>query len=213
MFRYGPAGRIVTHLDSIITALNNTDPSYLYLALFGFAFLENLFPPTPSDLVIAFGGSLVGMGKLGFAGALIASTLGSTAGFIVMYYIGFALGKRLIDSGRLSFLPLNKIKTAERWFAKYGYGLVVANRFLSGTRAVISFFVGLSELPVAVTLPLCALSALLWNSLLIYGGSVFGRNWKQLDHFLDLYGIVIGIIILLIAAVLAVRYAINRRHA
>lgn len=89
----------------------------------------------------------------------------------------------------------------------------MANRFLSGTRAVISFFVGLSELPVAVTLPLCALSALLWNTLLVYGGSVLGHNWKQIDRYLDIYGEVIVILLLLVATSFGVKYFVGRRRA
>lgn len=201
------------HLDSVVAVLSQTEPAYLYIALFLFAFVENIFPPTPSDLVIAFGGSLVGMGKLDFAAAALSATLGSTAGFAAMYYVGFFLGKKLVDAGKPAFLPFDKIKQAEKWFAKYGYGLVVANRFLSGTRAVISFFVGLSELPVAITVPLSALSALLWNTALVYGGYVLGHNWKRLDDFLDIYGTVIGVLILVVVVLLTVRYIVNRRHA
>ncbi len=203
----------MTHLEHLFTLLNNTAPIYLYLSLFFFAFLENLFPPSPSDLVIAFGGSLVGLGKLNVFTAIFFSTLGSTAGFILMYYIGFFLGRELIDSGKIKFLPVDKIKTVEGWFIKYGYGIVVANRFLSGTRAVISFFVGLSELSIAITLPLCALSALLWNTILIMGGSILGHNWKQLEHYLDIYGTIVGIIILLAIVFIVVRYVRRQKHA
>lgn len=203
----------MTELDTVVTALRHTDPAYLYFALFFIAFLENLFPPAPSDLVIAFGGSLVGIGKLGFVAALVSATIGSTAGFIVMYYVGYLLGKKLIDAGKPRFLPFDKIKQVERWFTKYGYWLVVSNRFLSGTRAVISFFVGLSELPVLITLPLCAASALLWNFILIYGGYILGHNWERLDHYLNIYGTVILILILGLAALLAVRYFFRRKHA
>ena len=203
----------MTHLDSLATVLGHTEPSYLYFTLFFFAFLENLFPPAPSDLVIAFGGSLVGMGKLGFVATVVAATLGITAGFVVMYLIGYLLGKRLIDAGKPRFLPFDKIKRAEGWFKKYGYWLVVMNRFLSGTRAVISFFVGVSELPISITLPLCAVSALMWNSLLVYGGSVLGRNWRQLDHYLDIYGTAILVLILIVAVLIGVRYFVKSRHA
>ena len=203
----------MTELDTLVTALRHTDPYYLYFTLFFIAFLENIFPPAPSDLVIAFGGSLVGIGKLGFAATLVSASIGSTAGFIVMYYIGFVLGKKVIDAGRPRFLPFDRIKQVEGWFAKYGYWLVVANRFLSGTRAVISFFVGLSELPVLITIPLCALSALLWNSILIYGGYLLGHNWRQLDQYLSIYGIVMLIIILGLTAMFVVRYFLRRNHA
>lgn len=203
----------MTQLDSLAAALNNTAPIYLYFSLFFFAFLENLFPPSPCDLVIAFGGSLVGLGKLHMAAAIFFATLGSTAGFVVMYYVGFFFGRGLIDSGKLKFLPLDRIRVVEGWFTKYGYGIVVANRFLSGSRAVISFFVGLSELSIAITLPLCAVSALLWNTLLVLTGYVLGHNWKRLGYYLDIYGIVIAILLLLAVAFFVARYFYRRRHA
>lgn len=202
----------MAHLDSLASALSNTAPIYLYLAMFFFAFLENLFPPSPSDLVVAFGGSLVGLGKLNVFAAIFFSTLGSTAGFVVMYYVGFFLGTELIDSGKLKFLPLDKVKTVEGWFRKYGYGIVVANRFLSGTRAVISFFIGLSELSIAITIPLCAISALLWNTILISGGALLGHNWKQMEHYLGIYGTIIGVIILLVILFFVVRYFQRRKR-
>jgi membrane protein DedA with SNARE-associated domain len=203
----------VTELDSLVTALRHTDPSYLYFTIFFIAFLENLFPPAPSDLVIAFGGSLVGIGKLSFGAALVSATLGSTVGFIVMYFVGFLLGKKLIDAGRPRFLPFDKIKVVEKWFTKYGYWLVVMNRFLSGTRAVISFFVGLSELPVAITLPLCAISALLWNSILLYGGYMLGHNWRTLDEYLTVYGIAVLVVILGATSFFIVRFILRRKNA
>ncbi len=201
------------HLNSFASALGNTAPIYLYLAMFFFAFLENLFPPSPSDLVIAFGGSLVGVGELNLFAAIFFSTLGSTAGFVVMYYIGFFFGTELVDSGKLRFIPLDKVKTVEHWFKKYGYGLVVANRFLSGTRAVISFFTGLSELPIAITIPLCAISALIWNTILISAGALLGHNWRQLEHYLGIYGTIIGGIILLVIFFYVVRFFRRRPRA
>ena len=202
----------MTEIDALLGTLSRTDPTYLYLALFFFAFVENLFPPSPSDVVIIFGGSLVGLGKLNFFAAIFSATVGSTAGFVVMYYVGFFLGRELIDSGRLRILPLERIKQAEKWFIRYGYGLVIANRFLSGTRAVISFFVGVSEMPISITLPLCALSALLWNSTLLVGGLFLGQNWKHLEGFLEIYGTAVLILVVAAVAGLVVRYFIKRRN-
>lgn len=203
----------MSELETLVAAVNHADPFYLYLALFLFAFVENLFPPTPSDLAIAFGGSLVGIGKLSFVETIVAATLGSTAGFVVMYYVGFFLGKKLIDAGKPRFLPFDKIKQAENWFKKYGYWLVVMNRFLSGTRAVISFFVGLSELPASITLVLCAVSALLWNSLLVYGGSILGHNWRLLDQYLSIYGYAVLILLAIVLGIGTLRYFMVRKHA
>ncbi|MFZ1080571.1 MAG: DedA family protein [Candidatus Kryptoniota bacterium] len=202
----------MTEINGVIAALYHAAPAYLYLALFFFAFLENLFPPSPSDLVVAFGGALVGFGKLNIIAAILFATLGSTAGFVLMYYVGFIFGRELVDSGKLKFLPLEKIKTVEGWFTKYGYWMVVGNRFLSGTRAVISFFVGLSKLPIVITLPLCAMSALLWNTLLVFTGSQLGHNWRKLEYYLDIYGTIVVAIVVFAAVYFILKYFYKRKH-
>ncbi|MCL4540681.1 MAG: DedA family protein [Bacteroidetes bacterium] len=202
----------MTQIDGLIAALNNTDPLYLYLSIFFFAFIENLFPPSPSDLVIAFGGSLVGVGKLDPVLTVFWATLGGTLGFAVVYFIGFFFGKEILNAGKFRFLPLDKVTKVEHWFTKYGYGLVVANRFLSGTRAVISFFAGISKLPFSITLPLCAVSALLWDSLLVFGGAMLGRNWRLLEHYLDIYGLIVVILIIAVSAFFLLRYLYKRTH-
>lgn len=203
----------MTDLEAAINYLSHTQPAYLYLSLFFFAYLENLFPPSPSDLVIAFVGSLVGAGRLNLAVAILCATAGSTAGFATMYYVGFLIGRRIIDSGRIRFLPLGRIKTVEGWFAKYGYGLVIANRFLSGTRAIISFFTGLSELPIRIVLPLCAASALLWNTILISGGWFLGHNWKRLEMYLEIYGTVVLVLLGCTALFFILKFFLKRAHA
>ena len=209
----------MTAINGIVAAMYNAAPAYLYLALFFLAFLENLFPPTPSDLVIAFGGALVGSGKLSMVATIFFATLGSATGFILMYYLGFFLGRELIDSRKLwkipfvgRILPVDKIKTVEGWFIKYGYWIVVGNRFMSGTRAVISFFIGLSELPIQITLPLCAVSALLWNFLLIFSGAQLGHNWRRLEFYLDIYGTFILGIIAIVAIYFVVKFFLRRKQ-
>lgn len=202
----------MTSIDSIIASLNSVDSSYLYLTIFFFAFIENLFPPSPSDLVIAFAGSLVGFGKLSFITTIFVSTAGSATGFSVMYWIGYFFGRKILDSGRLRFLPLNQIKKVEGWFGTYGYGIVVANRFLSGTRAVVSFFAGLSKLSAGATLLLCTISALAWNTLLIYSGSVLGANWKIVKNYLEYYSSAVFALILAIALFFIFRYFYRKKY-
>ncbi len=203
----------MTQIDSLVAALNSTDPLYLYLTIFFFALVENLFPPSPSDMVIVFGGSLVGIGKLDPVPTILFATLGGTMGFVIVYFIGLLFGRGVLDSGKLHFLPRDKVKKVESWFLKYGYGVVVANRFLSGTRAVVSLFAGISRLPFGITLALCAVSALLWDSILVFGGAVLGHNWRLLEHFLDIYGILVIFLLAAAAAFFLLRHIFRRAHA
>jgi membrane protein DedA with SNARE-associated domain len=177
-------------------------PLLVYLVVFGIAFIENLFPPSPSDLVVVFAGSLVALGEVGFPEVLVFATAGSALGFLVMYKVGHWFGVRIIEQGRLSFLPRDGLRKVEEWFGRYGYWVIVGNRFLSGTRAVVSFFAGLSELNLRVTTLLSLVSALVWNAALLGLGGVLGRNWEKVGFYLSTYSqIVTGIIVVIVVVI------------
>jgi membrane protein DedA with SNARE-associated domain len=62
------------------------------------------------------------------------------------------------------------------------------NRFLAGTRAIVSFFAGMSRMNLPATTLLSAVSAAVWNSILLYLGMVFANNWRVAAQYLTLYG-------------------------
>ncbi len=159
----------------------------IYLVIFFFAFIENIFPPVPSDIIIVFAGYIAGTETVGFLPVFIVAVMGSTAGFMTMFGLGRSLGKRIVESGKLPLIPVKSIHTAERWFRKWGYGLIAINRFLSGTRAVIAFFAGLAALRIEWTFLLAALSSILWNALLLYAGFLLGENWRSIGEFFKQY--------------------------
>lgn len=176
----------------------------MYVTVAGFAFFENVFPPLPSDALVLFVGSLVGVGTIDFSVALIATTIGSTAGFVVMYKVGDWFGLKILEKGKLPFIPVDKVHRVEGWFRKYGYFLIVVNRFLTGTRAVVSFFAGMSELPLTATTILSFVSALIWNFLLLFAGKELGQNWQAIGWYLASYSRGITIVLTLIAFFLIV---------
>ncbi len=181
----------------------------MYFSVAGFAFLENLFPPLPSDALVLFVGSLVGVGTVDFTLALIVTSLGSTAGFVVMYKVGDWFGLKILETGRIPFIPVEKVHKVEGWFRKYGYFLIVVNRFLTGTRAVVSFFAGMSELPLTATTILSFISALVWNFLLLFAGKQLGENWQVIGSYLASYSQGITIVLLLVAFLLILWFMIK----
>jgi membrane protein DedA with SNARE-associated domain len=198
-------------VDHFLHQLQLLDPLLICFVMFGIAFIENIFPPSPSDMVIVFGGSLVGMGIVGFGESLLFATAGSTLGFVVMYKIGDWFGVHILESGRISFIPVESVKKAEAWFLKYGYWVIVANRFLAGTRAVVSFFAGMSELNLGKTTVLCFLSALLWNAILITAGYYLGQNWERIGFYIVSYSRIVSLIVLAIALFLVGRYYLKKK--
>ncbi len=198
-------------MEELISSLQEFPPLLVYIIVFAVAFVENIFPPSPSDLLIVFAGSLTGVGHGGFVQVLLSSTLGSTAGFLVMFKIGLWFGRKILDDGRMSFLPRGAILKVEAWFGRFGYWLIIANRFLAGTRAVVAFFAGLSELDLGKTLVLSFLSSLVWNAILVSSGYALGNNWKQIGLYLASYGQVVTAVVVLVVLIIIVRSFIQQK--
>lgn len=199
---------MIEHLLEFISQLT---PLWIYVALFLFSFVENVFPPSPSDLVIVVGGSLIGTGELHFIPTLLITTIGSVIGFMTLFFIGTQLDRKVIQAGKIKFISIEALTKVELWFKKWGYWIILANRFLPGTRSVISFFAGLSELNFRKTAILATISAFVWNAIIIYLGLVFGNNIEAIDNFLSTYSNIAWIVTGVVAALIALRLIFRKR--
>lgn len=174
-------------MESLVSYLTSLDPVWVYIVVAAIAFIENVFPPFPSDVLVVAAGSLSAANRVDPILIVAVSTIGSTAGFFVMYRIGSWLGRGFLETGKVRFISPEQVLKVEGWFQKYGYAVVVANRFLAGTRAVVSFFAGLSHLRVVPCIVLSLLSALVWNSILVWAGYELGSNWRVILEYLNSY--------------------------
>jgi len=193
-------------IESILNHLSDMSPFLIYLTLFLFSYVENVFPPSPSDLVVVIGGSLIATDAINFIPTLIFTTIGSVLGFMTLYYIGSQVDKKIVRAGKMKFISVQAVENAEKWFNKWGYTVILANRFLPGTRSVISFFAGLSELKFWKTVILAAISALVWNTIIIYLGTIFGNNIELVDSYLSQYQTVVLILTGVIILFFVLRY-------
>ena len=200
-------------MEQFVNFLASLNPIWIYCVAGTIAYIEHVFPPSPSDVILVAAGSLAGLGRVDFTVLLIVSTIGSTAGFFTMYKVGDWFGVRILEAGKLKYIPLEKVHKVEAWFKIYGYWIVVINRFLAGTRAVIAFFTGMSELSIWRTTILSSLSSLLWNFILLFAGRELGKNWKEISSYLETYGKVVSIfVILLILLFVGRNYYKNRNR-
>jgi membrane protein DedA with SNARE-associated domain len=143
--------------------------------------VENLFPPIPSELVLPLAGYEVSRGQLGFAGAVLAATLGSLIGALLIYSIGRLGGQPLV----LRLHPLLRIseadlERAEQWFGRRGDWIVLGARLVPGARSLVSVPAGMLEMPLGRFSVLTALGSLVWNAALIAGGRALGANWQRI---------------------------------
>jgi membrane protein DedA with SNARE-associated domain len=200
--------------EDIIAHIHELSPVWIYCILFFFSFIENVFPPSPSDFVVILGAAVLAqVSYVHFVPILVVTSIGSSTGFMLMYYIGKLLGEKIIRSGKLKFITPDSITKTDRWFSKYGYKLIVLNRFLPGTRSVISFFSGLSVLIVGRTFILATISAFVWNAIIIYVGFLLGYNAKLIDKYLSTYSDIVLAITVLAVIIFIIRYFVFKSRA
>src|SRR5262249_56717476 len=106
-------------IEQLITWLQQLQPAGVLAFMFVVAYIENLFPPSPSDVLIVFAGTLIGIGTVGFTSSLVITTLGSTTGFMTAYLLGRYFD-RIAHSKLSRFIPINALNQVEGLFQRYG---------------------------------------------------------------------------------------------
>lgn len=87
-------------MDDFFTTLAMLGPGMIYTILFLSAFVENIFPLFPSDVVILIGACLVGKGDIEFIPLAISIVSGGFLGFMGVYAIGRYRGRPFFTGGR-----------------------------------------------------------------------------------------------------------------
>lgn len=170
-----------------------------YVGVFLLIAIENIFPPIPSEVILLFGGFMTTYTKLNILGMVIASTLGSVLGAIILYYIGKIFNKdrlKKIISGKLGKilrLKNNDIDKVDTWFDTKGQKTVFFCRFIPLIRSLISIPAGMSEMPLLKFLTYTVAGSLIWNIVLIVLGSIVGNNWTNILSIFDTYSSIVVI--------------------
>lgn len=197
-------------IQEAVQFINTLPPLSIYLVFFLVAYIENILPPIPGDVLVAFGGYLAAESIIGLVPILLLTTIASVIGFMSMYWIGSRWGTQIEEGSRLwllRFIPLNYINKTRSWMQRWGMGVVLANRFLAGTRSVISLTAGLSHTRIGMTIISSFVSSILWNGILLGFGWVVHENWRLIGEYLSVYGrIILGGILLIVLTKLGSHY-------
>jgi membrane protein DedA with SNARE-associated domain len=198
-------------VDAIITWLSALPISTLYPAIGLISAVENIFPPFPADVVVAFGSFLAARGRASPYTTFLVSWIGNLLGAALMYYVG----RRYGSSAFMSRLERWAGKGAEqRLMALYGrYGLpaLFISRFLPAVRAVVPPFAGAMKLPVLpVTLAIGAASGI-WFAFITFIAYRAGSNWDVLYATIVRSGKVVAIGATAIVILVALVFYLRRR--
>ncbi len=145
--------------------------------------LENIFPPLPSDGVIAIGSFLAARGKGTVIAAFLATWIGNVAGAMVMYAAGRKFGAEWLEKwlhrGKGKEKYENRLETM---YLKYGLAALAVSRLLPGIRALVPPFAGAIRLPILKVFLVIALPSGLWYGVVTFVAFEMGSN---LDLALD----------------------------
>jgi membrane protein DedA with SNARE-associated domain len=189
------------YLEQIVDWILTLSPLSIYTIFFAVAYIENIIPPLPGDVLVAFGGYLAAEQIIGFVPVLLITTFASVIGFMNMYLFGKYFGDRIEEQRRrfwlMRFIDIKYFDRGKRWMHNWGQGVVLANRFLAGTRSVIALTAGITKTNVYSTMISSFVSSLVWNFILLMMGWIVYENWAVIGEYLNIYGRVILILIVL----------------
>ena len=210
---------LITELPELIKQAVAVNPLAGYGAIFAAMFLENLFPPIPSELIMPLGGFLVQQGELQFIPVVLAGLLGTVIGALPWYGIGRVINEERIEQwlerhGRWIGISPAELARSRRWFNRFGTALVFWGRLVPGIRTLISVPAGIEMMPFAPFLVWTTAGSLIWTLLLTLAGFLMGESYSSVELWIEPVSKVIkvGLVVALIAGVIWLGLRIWRRR-
>jgi membrane protein DedA with SNARE-associated domain len=184
-------------------------------------FLENLFPPIPSELIMPLAGYTASLpdGKLQLVPAIAAGVIGTVLGALPWYFAGSILGaerlERLADRyGKWITVSSKDIISSKNWFDKYGNKAVLLGRLVPVIRTLISIPAGIARMSLVPFLIYSTIGTILWTTFLTGAGYILGRNYELVDKYLSpVSKIVLVVIIVAVVAFFAIRILKQKKQS
>jgi len=171
-------------ITDVISSLGYTGVALL-------TFLENLFPPIPSELVIPFAGYAAADGRLRLDVVIAAGSVGSLAGAYLWYEIGRRMGERRLRAwvarhGRWLTISVRDLDRAQQWFERHGRTAVFIGRLVPGVRTFVSLPAGFTRMPLGSFLVFSAIGTVGWTAALAYAGVLLQANYARVGDYVDI---------------------------
>jgi membrane protein DedA with SNARE-associated domain len=188
--------------------INNTIRALGYWGVAVLTFLENVFPPVPSEIVIPLAGFVAAQGHLTIWGVIAAGSFGSLAGATIWYEIGRRVGERRLRAwvdrhGKWITLTAKDVDRAQDWFGRHGRSSVFVGRVVPAVRTFVSLPAGFARMPLASFLLYSAAGTIVWTAALTYAGVVLRANYDVVG---DYVGVATNLIFAALAILLVRRY-------
>jgi membrane protein DedA with SNARE-associated domain len=189
-----------------------------YFGIVFLMFVENVFPPIPSEVIMPLAGFMAAEGKENLLAVILAGTFGSVLGALPLYYAGYLLGEDRLKAfadkhGRWLTISRDDLERAKKWFDQHGGLAVLICRLVPGIRSLISIPAGIAKMNMATFLSYSAIGAGLWTALLAYAGYILGAKFEKVGEYLNPASYVVLAAILLMYFIRVARKSRNKNHA
>lgn len=173
-----------------------------YLGVGFLMFLETVFPPIPSEVIMPLAGVAASQGPMTLSGVIASGTAGAMFGNFFWYLVARVIGihrfRPFIDKyGRWLTLDWYDVEKAERLFGRFGSVIVGVGRMLPTVRSVVSVPAGLLRMRLKTFLIWSTIGTAGWSSGLAVAGYMLGQRFENINSVLGpLSSVVIGAIVL-----------------
>lgn len=173
-------------MDWIVSTLGQW--GYTGIALL--MFLENLFPPIPSELIMPLAGFTAARGDLSLVLVIVAGVVGSVVGALPWYYAGKLLGEVRMAAlaaryGRLMTVSPGDVHNAVQWFDRHGWVAVLFGRLLPAIRTLISVPAGIARMKMLPFLIYTTVGSAFWTAFLAVSGYLLESKYELVQDYID----------------------------
>lgn len=183
-----------------------------YLGVCFLIAIENIFPPIPSEVILTFGGFMTTYTRLTVPGVIIFSTLGSTIGAVVLYWIGTALTPQRLEAltkgkaFRVLGFEKEDVEKTIGWFDRHGKKAILFGRCIPIIRSLVSVPAGMAQIQMPVFLAYTMIGSTIWNILLVSLGAILGASWEVVAVYIGKYSAFIKAVLIAAVLFLVIRF-------
>ena len=169
---------------SLAEWINHVMETLGYIGIAWLMFLDNIFPPIPSEVIMPAAGFAASGGGFTLVGVIIAGSCGSILAATILYWIGRTLNEDRLSAwleryGKWIFISSNDLKKASGWFNQHGRKIVFFGRIIPTVRSIISIPAGMARMPFGLFLLYSSFGTIIWTSILASLGYYLGNNYEK----------------------------------
>lgn len=177
---------LIFHIDRYLQLIVNEYSTMAYAILFLIILLETgivITPFLPGDSLLFAAGALAATGSFNISLLFLILFIAAVLGDTLNYHIGKYLGPRIFKKESSILFRKGHLTKTQAFYKKHGKKTIILARFIPIIRTFAPFVAGIGTMPYGVFLIYNVIGAVLWCSLFIFSGFLFGNLPIVKEHF------------------------------